>query len=294
MVERSPILDALTHLLLLAGLAAVGLPVYLAFVAGTLGLEEANTVPRPGVAGDQWLENLATVWQRADLGRQLVNSFVMAAGIAAGKIALSVLSAFALVYFRFPFRMAAFWAIFLSLMLPVEVRIVPTYDVMANVLSPLDAAVGAFGLELGVRWSMLNSYEGLILPLIASATATFLFRQVFLTVPDELAEAARIDGAGPLRFLVDVLLPLSRTNIAALGVILFVYGWNQYMWPLLVVTDRDMETVVVGITKLMPGMDAVPRWNEVMAAAFVAMLPPVAVVVVLQRWFVRGLMEQEK
>ena len=230
----------------------------------------------------------------------------MAAGIAAGKIVLSILSAFAIVYFRFPGRMVAFWAIFASLMLPVEVRIVPTYEVVANVLTPFAwlarvlgsgaafAGLADPGSSLTLRWSLLNSYSGLILPLVASATATFLFRQVFLTVPGELVEAAQLDGAGPLRFLWQILAPLSVTNAAALGVILFVYGWNQYLWPLLVTTDPEMSTVVLGVTRLMPSMDSTPEWNVVMAAALVATLPPIAVVLLLQRWFIRGLVEPDK
>ena len=205
----------------------------------------------------------------------LVNSLVMALVIAAGKIAISLLSAFAIVYFRFPFRAAAFWTIFLTLMLPVEVRIVPTYKVIA---------------DLG----MLNSYAGLTVPLIASATATFLFRQFFLTVPDELLEAARIDGAGPLRFFASILVPVSRTSIAALFVILFIYGWNQYLWPLLVTTDEAMYTIVVAIHRMVAVAEAQVEWQGVMATAMLAMVPPIVVVIVMQRWFVKGLVETEK
>jgi sn-glycerol 3-phosphate transport system permease protein len=199
----------------------------------------------------------------------------MALGIAIGKIAISILSAFAIVYFRFPLRMLAFWTIFVTLMLPVEVRILPTFEVAANL-------------------GLLNSYWGLTVPLIASATATFLFRQFFLTVPDELTEAARIDGAGPLKFFKDILLPLSRTNIAALFVILFIYGWNQYLWPLLITTDEHMYTIVMGIQRMVTVADAEPLWNLTMAVAMLALLPPVVVVLVMQRWFVRGLIETEK
>jgi sn-glycerol 3-phosphate transport system permease protein len=209
------------------------------------------------------------------VGLLLFNSIVLAVGVAVGKIAISILSAFAIVYFRFPGRMLAFWTIFLTLMLPVEVRILPTYAVVA---------------DLG----LLNSYTGLILPLIASATATFLFRQFFLTVPDELAEAARIDGAGPLKFFKDILLPLSRTNIAALFVILFIYGWNQYLWPLLITTRNDMNTIVIAIGRMIKATDDAIDWPVVMATVMLAMIPPVAVVVLMQRWFVRGLIESEK
>jgi sn-glycerol 3-phosphate transport system permease protein len=302
-VERAPLLDLLTHLLLIVALAALCLPVWLALLAASLPLEEAARTPLPLLPGDRLLENLAAAWQRADLGRALLNSTIMAAGIAAGKIALAVLSAFALVYFRLRLRWLAFWAIFLSLMLPVEVRIVPTYEVVANVLVPVQSLAGwlGFGPALAAeaaggtaKVSLLNSYAGLILPLTASATATFLFRQVFLTVPEELTEAALVDGCRPMAFLRLVLLPLSRTNLAALFIILFVWSWNQYLWPLLVVTDPAYDTAVVAVTRLMPSMDALPRWHETMAAALLAMAPPVLVVLLFQRWFVQGLIEHDR
>jgi sn-glycerol 3-phosphate transport system permease protein len=209
------------------------------------------------------------------LWRMLVNSFIMAVLITVGKIAISIISAYAIVWFRFPFRVLAFWLIFITLMLPVEVRILPTFKVVAD-----------FG--------MLNSWAGLTLPLIASATATFLFRQFFMTLPEELVEAARIDGAGPLRFFRDMLLPLSRTNIAALSVILFIYGWVQYLWPTLVTTDPKYYTIVMGIRRLVSVAEAEPQWNFVMAAVILAMLPPVLVVIFMQRLFVKGLIETEK
>jgi sn-glycerol 3-phosphate transport system permease protein len=209
------------------------------------------------------------------IGPMMVNSLVMALSIAIGKIAISILSAYAIVYFRFPFRVLAFWAIFVTLMLPVEVRIMPTFAVVANL-------------------GMLNSYAGLSIPLIASATATFLFRQFFLTVPDELVEAARVDGAGPLKFFRDILLPLSRTNMAALFVILFIYGWNQYLWPLLITTDTDYYTIVMGIKRMAVEADTDPKWNLVMATVVLAALPPVAVIIFMQRLFIKGLVETEK
>jgi sn-glycerol 3-phosphate transport system permease protein len=205
----------------------------------------------------------------------MLNSLVMALGIAIGKIAISVISAFAIVYFRFPLRRTFFWMIFITLMLPVEVRIFPTYQVVSDL-------------------HMVDTYAGLILPLIASATATFLFRQFFLTVPDEYAEAARIDGAGPLRFFWDVVIPLSRTNIAALFVIMFIYGWNQYLWPLLITTQESMYTTVIGIKRMMAGGDAATEWQLVMATAMLAMIPPAVVVLLMQKWFVKGLVESEK
>jgi sn-glycerol 3-phosphate transport system permease protein len=282
MVERQPVLTAVTHLVLVLGIAIVAFPIYVTFVASTHPLEDVVRAPMPLRPGGRLLENygaaltegLRTVGGRP-VGRLLANSLVMALGIAAGKIAISVLSAYAIVYFRFPLRTVCFWAIFMTLMLPVEVRIVPTYQVVA---------------DLG----LLNSYAGLTVPLIASATATFLFRQFFLSVPDELFDAARIDGAGPLRFFTDILLPISRTTLAALFVILFIYGWNQYLWPLLVTTDEAMYTIVVSIHRMTSVAEAQVEWHRVMASTMLAMLPPVAVVVLMQRWFVRGLVETEK
>jgi len=256
--------------------------------------------------GDQFLTNLVETWGRADLGMQLTNSLIQATGITVGKVAISILSAFAIVYFNFRFKMTAFWIIFMSLMLPVEVRIVPTFEVAANALQPiiwvaellrlddLASLISGERVTFDVKVSLLNSYAGLIFPLVASATATFLFRQFFLTIPNEMVEAAKIDGAGPMRFLFDILLPLSRTNIAALCVILFIFGWNQYLWPLLITTRQEYTTVVIGIAKLMPQPESVPEWNLAMAAALIAMAPPVIVVVLLQRLFVRGLVESEK
>ena len=278
MVEKRGLGLWLTHLGLILGVAVIAFPIWLAFIASTVSQPEIVRPPMPLLPGDRFLENYRDALYsgvNVPVARMLFNSFVMAMGIALGKIAISLLSAFAIVYFRFPGRLVFFWLIFLTLMLPVEVRIVPTYEVAA-------------------RFGMLNSYPGLIFPLIASATATFLFRQFFLTVPDELAEAARVDGARPMRFFVDILLPMSRTNIAALFVILFIYGWNQYLWPLLVTTDERYYTVVMGIKRMADVADAIPQWNVVMATVMLAMLPPVAVVILMQRLFVKGLVETEK
>ena len=282
MIEKRPFLTAMSHAVLILGVLVIAFPVYVTFVASTHSLDRILEVPMPLVPGDQMLENYrqaltagSTKGSQAAVGTMLVNSTVMALGIALGKIAISIISAFAIVYFRFPLRMWFFWMIFITLMLPVEVRIIPTFKVAA---------------DLGI----LNSYFGLTLPLIASATATFLFRQFFLTVPDELTEAARIDGAGPMRFFWDVLLPLSKTSIAALFVIQFIYGWNQYLWPLLITTDESMYTTVIGIKRMIVGSDATNEWNLIMATAMLAMLPPALVVLVMQKWFVRGLVETEK
>jgi sn-glycerol 3-phosphate transport system permease protein len=278
MVEKRGAGLWLTHLGLIIGVAFIFFPIWLAFVASTVSQPEIVRPPMPLLPGDQFFENYSkalTAGINAPVALMLGNSLFMALGIAIGKIAISLLSAFAIVYFKFPGKKLFFWLIFLTLMLPVEVRIVPTYEVIAN-----------FG--------MLNSYQGLILPLIASATATFLFRQFFMTVPDELAEAARVDGAGPMRFFFDILLPMSRTNIAALFVILFIYGWNQYLWPLLITTDPSMNTIVMGIKQMFPSGDDIADWPVIMATSILAMVPPVIVVVGMQKLFIRGLVESEK
>jgi sn-glycerol 3-phosphate transport system permease protein len=282
MVEKRPLLTLFSHAILILGVAVVAFPLYVTFIASTHSLEEILSVPMPLLPGDQFLHNYAQVLSAgstrgsaAPVGTMMVNSLVVALVIAVGKIAISILSAFAIVYFRFPLKNFFFWMIFITLMLPVEVRIIPTFKVVSDL-------------------RMLDSYVGLTLPLIASATATFLFRQFFLTIPDELAEAARIDGAGPLRFFKDVVLPLSTTNMAALFVILFIYGWNQYLWPLLATTNESMYTAVIGIKRMIVGGDSATEWNLVMATAMLALAPPALVVVLMQKWFVKGLVETEK
>ncbi len=282
MVENRPWLTFFSHAVLMLGVAAVAFPLYVTFVASTLTLDQILAVPMPLVPGDQLWNNYSQVLSAgsthgsaAPVSAMLFNSFVMAMSIAIGKIAISIISAFAIVYFRFPLRNFFFWMIFITLMLPIEVRIIPTFKVAS---------------DLG----LLDSYAGLSLPLIASATATFLFRQFFLTIPEELAEAARIDGAGPMRFFVDVVLPLSKTSIAALFVIQFIYGWNQYLWPLLVTNQESMYTTVIGIKRMIVGGEAATEWHLVMATAMLALLPPAAVVLLMQKWFVKGLVETEK
>jgi sn-glycerol 3-phosphate transport system permease protein len=303
-IERTPVLDGVTHLTLALGVLLTGLPLYYALVASTLPVEEVTRIPMPLIPGDRFLENAALAWRRLDLGTLLLNTTVVATMITVGKIAISMAAAFALVYFQLRIQTLAFWLIFCSLMLPIEVRIVPTYEVMGNVLTPLHRLMSAIGLagwaeralgyEIEWRVSMLNTYTGLVLPLIASATATFLFRQFFLTVPEDLAEAAKMDGAGPVRFFFDVLLPLSRTNIAALSVIMFVYGWNQYLWPLLMTTDNKLLTVGIGLSRIIPGIEGQPNWHIAMAAIVMITVPPILLVVFLQRSFVKGLMETER
>jgi len=296
MVERAPILDTICHAILIAGALLVCVPLYFAFVAGSLSIVEVQKVPLPWLPGNQFIANLQTAWIKADFSRTFLNSIVVAVGIAAGKIAVSLLSAFAITYFRFRYRMLAFWLIFMSLMLPIEVRIVPTYESAANVALPLNILGSWLGLQalVDLDWNLVNTYSGLILPLIASATATFLFRQFFLTIPDELCEAARIDGASPWQFFRLILLPLSRSNIVALAIILFLTGWNQYLWPLLLTTEPEMANAVVGLKKLMPQSDSLPTWHLLMNAAFLTMLPPTLVILLLQRWFVKGLVDSGK
>ena len=283
MVERRSALAVLAHLVLALGVAIVAFPIYLTFVASTHTAQEIVQAPMPLLPGPHLIENYTAALtgtgegagSNAPVGRMMTVSLVSALVITFGKIAISLLSAFAVVYFRFPLRGLCFWAIFVTLMLPVEVRIGPTYKVVA---------------DLG----MLNTYAGLTVPLIASATATFLFRQFFLTVPEELVEAARMDGAGPMRFFRDVLLPLSMTSIAALFVIQFIYGWNQYLWPLLVTTNESMYPVVIGIKRMISGGDSEMQWNVVMATAMMAMIPPAMIVILMQKWFVKGLVDTEK
>jgi sn-glycerol 3-phosphate transport system permease protein len=285
MIENRPAATVLAHLTLILGVLVVAFPVYITFIASTqTAAQIVQNVPMSLLPGDNFLNSykFALFGGITEYGTKvppaapmLWVSLVSALTIAIGKIAISLLSAFAVVYFRFPGRSLVFWMIFITLMLPVEVRILPTYQVVSD-----------FGL--------LNSYAGLTIPLIASATATFLFRQFFLTVPDELVEAARIDGAGPMRFFKDVLLPLSTTSIAALFVIQFIYGWNQYLWPLLMTTNENMYPVVMGIKRMISGGDAATEWNAVMATAMLAMIPPALVVILMQRWFVKGLVDTEK
>lgn len=282
MVENRPVRDFFAHAVLITGVLLVAFPLWVTFVASTLTFDQIVSVPMPLWPGDQFVHNYTQVLtsgsekgSSAPVGTMLVNSLVMALSIAIGKITISILSAFAIVYFRFPGRSFFFWSVFVTLMLPVEVRIIPTFKVAA---------------DLGI----LDSHVGLALPLIASATATFLFRQFFMTIPDELAEAARIDGAGPMRFFFDVVLPLSKTHIAALFVILFIYGWNQYLWPLLITTSNSLDVIVVAIKKMI-GTGAEPTdWHIVMSTTILALLPPVLVIIVMQKSFVKGLTDTEK
>jgi sn-glycerol 3-phosphate transport system permease protein len=309
MIERTPILNVVTHVILIFGLILILVPIWLAFVGATLTLQEVNSAPIELWPGDQLFVNLREAWVISDFGQKFVNTLIVATGVVLGKITLACITAFALVFFNFRGRMLIFWMIFITLMLPLEVRIVPTYAVAANALTPFQTIMdwtgiswlirAVSGVEVSMEWNLLNSYTGLILPLVATATGTFLYRQFFLTIPDELVEAARMDGAGPLRFLWDILIPLSKTNIAALATIMFVYAWNQYLWPLLVVTDRaNYGMVVVQLSDLVPDQlttgGGTPTWHLAMAATLVVMLPPILIVILMQRWFVRGLINTDK
>ncbi|TIN28143.1 MAG: sn-glycerol-3-phosphate ABC transporter permease UgpE [Mesorhizobium sp.] len=282
MIGQSPLRTVIAHAALILGILIVAFPIYYTFVASTQTLQTILKPPLPLLPGDQFWNNYSEALfggvgriGGVSVGRLLLNTTVMALGIAVGKIFISILSAYAIVFFRFPLRMVFFWLIFITLMLPIEVRILPTYKVM---------------VDLG----MIDTYAGLIIPLIASATATLLFRQFFMTIPGELVEAARVDGAGPWRFFFDILLPLSRTNIAALFVILFIYGWTQYLWPLLVTNSSNMNTIVIALRKMVSFADADTQWHLVMVTAMLAIVPPILIVVLMQRWFVRGLVDSEK
>jgi sn-glycerol 3-phosphate transport system permease protein len=281
-VEKHPVLRISTHILLLLGLLLILFPIYVAFVASTHTVKELMVSPIPMTPGSHFLHNYGQalfhggkVFGGVTVLSMLFNSFIMAFLIAIGKVGFSLLSAFAIVYFRFPFRRLSFWLIFSTLLLPVQVRIVPTFQIVAQL-------------------DLINHFGGLTLPLIASATATFLFRQFFMTLPDELCDAARVDGAGPCRFFWDVVLPLSKTNMVALFIVMFIYGWNQYLWPLVATTTQHMSTVVMGIQKLANAADQIPQWNDIMVTAILALLPPLLVMIVMQRWFVKGLVEVEK
>ena len=281
MIENRRGLTIFSHVMLILGIAAILFPLYVAFVAATLNNQQVFETPMTLIPGTHLLENIRTIWREgvgsnsAPFGVMLLNSFIMAFSITVGKIVVSMLSAFAIVWFRFPLRNLFFWMIFITLMLPVEVRIFPTVEVIA-------------------RLNMLDSYTGLTLPLMASATATFLFRQFFMTLPDELIEAARIDGASPMRFFRDIVLPLSKTNLAALFVITFIYGWNQYLWPLLIVSDVNLGTAVAGIKGMIATGEGTTQWNHVMAAMLLTLIPPVVIVLAMQPAFVRGLVDSEK
>jgi len=283
MIENRPVLDFITYLVLILGIIIIAFPIWVMFVGASHDGIRMLQVPIPLLPGDQFFQNLKETLlgsglegtSTAPVWLMLLNSLAMALSISIGKIAISLFSAFAIVYFRFPFKIFFFWMIFITLMLPVEVRILPTFEVVA---------------DLG----MLNSYVGLSIPLIASATATFMFRQMFMTIPDELLESARLDGAGPMKFFFDFLIPLSRTNIAALFVVLFIYGWNQYLWPLLITTDRSKYTIVMSIKQMIEAAEQTPEWHIIMMTSLLAMLPPILVVLTMQKLFVKGLIESEK
>jgi sn-glycerol 3-phosphate transport system permease protein len=305
MIERSPVFDFVTYLAMALGALLVVVPFWITFVAGSQSLQEVSRVPISLLPSGHLWENLQAAWARGDLGPKMLNTFIVAIGVTVGKITLASLSAFAIVFFNFRARMICFWLIFITLMLPLEVRIVPTYSIAANAFLPLQVLLDTLGItwlietvssvRITLEWNLLNSYTGLILPLVATATGTFLYRQFFMTIPDELVEAAKMDGSSPLEFFRDVLLPLSRTNMLALATIMFVSSWNQYLWPLLITTDRQhFGTVVMQLKALIPAPNGTPDWNVTMAGALIIMLPPLLVVAFMQRWFVRGLISRDK
>lgn len=298
MIERTPVLDFITQAILVLSLVALLMPLWVVFVAASHDYQTVNQVPMPLWPGSHLFENLSAAWTEGNFDRVMLNSVIVAVGVTVGKICIAALSAFSIVYFSYRLRMLLFWLIFITLMLPLEVRIVPTYAVAANALGPFEAILNAIGIGISLpEWNLLNSYSGLILPLVATATGTFLYRQFFMTIPDELAEAAKMDGSGPLRFFFEVLLPLSKTNMAALATIMFVWSWNQYLWPLLIVTDHaNYATATMQLQKVVPGplFGAPPVWNTAMAANLIVLTPPVLVTILLQRWFVRGLISTDK
>jgi sn-glycerol 3-phosphate transport system permease protein len=304
MIERTPIFNIVSQVILFLGLALSIFPFAIVLIAATHNIRDVNMVPMPLWPGRDLFANMAEAWTRADLGVRLMNSLIFAAGTAIGKVIVSAITAYSIVYFGYRGRMLIFWLVFVTLMLPLEVRIVPTYAVAANVLSPYQGLLDITGItwlvnaltgvQISLDFGLLDSYAGLILPLVATATGTFLYRQFFLTLPDELVEAAKMDGAGPLRFFWDMILPLSRTNIAALFTIMFVWAWNEYLWPLLVTTDPTKRVATVSLLDLVPGPDATPDWNVAMAGTLLIMIPPLIVVALTQRLFVRGLVATEK
>ena len=304
MIERTPIFNFICYTLLALGMVIALLPFVIVIIASTLDLETVNRVPLPLTAGSHFWENAQAAWIRADLGNKLIHSIIFATAVGAGKVMLSAMAAFSIVYFRFRGRHLIFWIIFITLMLPLEVRIVPTYSIAANALQPFQTILDltgitalvawVSGIQIKLEWGLLNSYTGLVAPLVATATGTFLYRQFYLTVPDELAEATKMDGAGAVRFFIDILLPLSRSNMIALFTIMFVWAWNQYLWPLLVTTDPNFGIAVTQLKTLIPSEFGLPDWNVAMAGTLIIMSPPLLLVILMQRWFVRGLISTEK
>ena len=305
MIERTPLLNITTHVILLFGLLMLLFPMYLVFVAASHTLQDVSAIPPKLLPGDQLFVNMQEAWAKAHFGEKFLNTFIVAFWVVTGKIVLACLTAFGIVFIDHRLKMPIFWLVFITLMLPLEVRIVPTYAVAANALLPFQTLLditgminAVSGVQVALEWNLLNSYAGLIMPLVATATGTFLYRQFFLTIPEELVEAAKMDGAGPLRFLREILVPLSVTNIAALATIMFVYSWNQYLWPLLVITEPFYGMVAVELGRLVPKVSAtggeVAKWHIAMAGTLIVMIPPILVVIFMQRWFVRGLINTDK
>jgi sn-glycerol 3-phosphate transport system permease protein len=297
MIERAPIFNAVSQVVLFLALIAILIPFWIVFAAASHDFVTVNKVPMPLMPGSHLWENLKEVWVKGNFSNAMLNSLISAVAVTIGKIALASITAFSIVFFKYRARMIVFWLIFITLMLPLEVRIVPTYAVAANVLSPFQATLNSLGFSIVLpEWNLLNTYPGLVLPLIATATGTFLYRQFFMTIPAELSEAEKMDGAGPIRFFWQILMPLSLSNMAALAAIMFVYSWNQYLWPLLVITDQiNYATATMQLQKLVPGgFGEPPVWNTAMAANLIVLAPPALVSILLQRFIVRGLITTEK
>ena len=306
MVEQNRLLTACCHVIMILGAALVCIPLWYSFIGASLTMEQITSGDFPSLPKGHFIENASAAWERGAFSKTYLNSIIVTLGIVIGKITMSMLAAFAITYFRFPFRITCFWLIFMSMMLPVEVRIIPTYESVADVMGPVRAlmqwlhldgiyqSLTGSSIEIDLNWSMVNSYPGLILPIIASASATFLFRQFFLTVPDEICEAARLDNAGPIKFFFTVLLPLSKSNIAALSIILFLYGWNQYLWPLLFTNGPDRATAIIALKGLIPGPQEPPLWNHAMAGALLVLLPPALIILFMQKYFHKGLVDSSK
>ena len=294
MLDRGLALTIVTYAVLGFALLLFGFPLILALIVATQSGEVAGAGRLSLIPGGSLLENLSEVWQRGEFGHLYLNSLVVGAATVVGKALLATTTAFAIVFYRFPLRRVVFWVIFVSLMLPLEVRIVPTYEVASDVAAPLTGMLNSWGLPVSFRVGLLNSYAGLVLPMVATATGTFLFRQFFQMLPNELVDAAKIDGANGLRFLIDIALPLSVTTFAALATIMFVASWNQYLWPLLVIGDPDMRPAILGLSRFLPSDGEAPRWHLAMAASLLVMAPPMVIVMLLQRWFVGGLVQTGK
>ncbi|MGO6855751.1 ABC transporter permease subunit [Rhizobium leguminosarum] len=305
MIENARSLNIAAGLVLIVGIVYILGPLYLTLATASQSYE---FMLRNGLAwypGDQFFANAAHIFTETHIPIQMFNSLVVALGDAFATCVLSLLSAYAIVYFRVRWAGVVFALILATIMLPIEIRVITTYQVASNVFSPVNALLDVtglngliaeyFGAPVKLEWSVLNTHFGLIAPLVAHGTGTFLFRQFFLTLPKDLFKAARMDGAGPIRFLFDILLPLSRTSFAALFVLTFLSGWTQYLWPLVAASTSDMQTAVVGLARLVPDSEGeIPNFPMIMAGAVIVSIIPLAMIALLQRYLVQGLALTEK